>query len=72
MTDRLVLHSPSALVDQQLTRARRVHFHRGSPELDGLDTVKFAEPLCRVRDALHPAHFRSAGYVLVGEGGLRS
>ena len=41
--------------DQQLAHARRVHFHRGSPELGDLDTVKFAEPLSRVRDALHPA-----------------
>lgn len=47
--------------DQQLAHPRRVNFHRGSPELGDLDTVKFAEPLCRVRDALRPAHFRRAG-----------
>jgi len=30
---------------------RRVHFHRGSPELEGFDTIKFAEPLLRAGDA---------------------
>ena len=34
--------------------ARRVPFHRGSPEFDDLDTVKLAEPLCSVADPLHP------------------
>jgi hypothetical protein len=32
----------------------RVHFHRGSPELDGLDTIKFAEPLLRAADGQTP------------------
>lgn len=40
--------------DQQLTHARRVNFHRGSPGLDGLDTIKFAEPLLRAGDGQTP------------------
>ena len=36
--------------DQQLAHARRVHFHRGSPDLDGFDTIKFAELLLRTGD----------------------
>ena len=39
---------------QQLAHARRVNFHRGSPELDGLVTIKFAEPLLRSGDAQTP------------------
>jgi uncharacterized membrane protein YcaP (DUF421 family) len=30
------------------------------PNSTAFDSVKFAEPLCRVRDPLHPAHLRSA------------
>jgi hypothetical protein len=40
--------------DQQLAHAPRVNFHRGSPELDGFDTIKFAEPLLRARDGHTP------------------
>jgi hypothetical protein len=40
--------------DQQLAHARRVQFHRVSPDLEGFDTIKFAEPQLRVRDAQTP------------------
>ena len=36
------------------TRVGSVHFHRGSPDLDGLDTIKFAEPLLRAGDGQTP------------------
>lgn len=39
---------------QQLTHPRWVSFHRDSPELDGLDTINFAEPLLRAGDAQTP------------------
>ncbi|MCA1708201.1 MAG: hypothetical protein LC808_34960 [Actinobacteria bacterium] len=32
----------------------RVQFHRGSPDLDGFDTIKFAEPLLRAGDGQTP------------------
>ncbi len=44
--------------------------HRGSPELDGLDTIKFAEPLYRVRDALDPAQIRRAILLILAGGGV--
>ena len=40
--------------DQQLAHPRRVQFHRGSPELDDIDTVKFAEPLLHAGDGQTP------------------
>ena len=49
--------------DQQFAHAHRVNIHGGSPELDGLvDTIKFAEPLYRVRDASDPAQIRRADF----------
>jgi hypothetical protein len=41
---------------QQLAHARRVNFHRGSPGLDGFDTIKFAEP-CYAPGMLRPRSF---------------
>jgi hypothetical protein len=46
--------------DQQLAHARRVNFHRGSPELDGFDTIKLAEPPATRQGWSDPAHFRSS------------
>jgi hypothetical protein len=47
-------HGHVAETDKEFAHARRVNNHRGSPASDWLDTVRFAEPLCRARDP-HPA-----------------
>jgi hypothetical protein len=48
--------------DQQLAHARRVHLHRGSPDLDGFDTIKLAEPLLRAGDDQTPLISEGPGY----------
>ncbi len=53
LTSRELPHS-LATADRPALDPIRVSFHRGSPELDGLDTIKFAEPLLRARDAQTP------------------
>ena len=47
-------HGHIAETDKQLTDQRRVNNHRGSPESDWLDTVRFPEPLYRARDPYPP------------------
>ena len=48
--------------DEQSAHARRVHFHRGSPELDCLRQRQVRRAPVSRRGPLHPAHLRRATF----------
>ena len=54
-------HGHLRQTNQQLAHARRVHFHRGSPELDDVRHRQVRRAPVPRQGPLHPAHFRSAG-----------